>query len=141
MKEMSNILFQFVSIYAAKLNLTSICDIMNNAMFSLQLKELRQQRNLSQKELAKILNVSTGTVGNWEAGSREPDFTMTLKIADYFDVSLDTLLGRERRERIVGNEPLTATEYKMLTAFRELGENGQLTVISMTELLSKHLKP
>ena len=38
-------------------------------MFALRLKELRQKHNLSQKEFAEILNVSTGTVGNWEVGS------------------------------------------------------------------------
>lgn len=112
-------------------------------MFSLQLKELRQQRNLSQKELAKILNVATGTVGNWEAGSREPDFSMAIKIADFFDVSLDRLLGREHLTDAVC-EKLTANEYEMLRAFRSvghtLGENGQRTVISVAEMLANSKK-
>ena len=56
-------------------------------MFALRLKELRQKHNLSQKEFAEILNVSTGTVGNWEVGSREPDFKMLIKISDIFTFS------------------------------------------------------
>ena len=63
-------------------------------MFSIKLKELRQKHNLSQKEFAEILKVSTGTVGNWEVGLREPDFKMLIKIADMFNISCDYLLDR-----------------------------------------------
>lgn len=111
------------------------------SMFSLRLKELRQANNLSQKELAKILNVSTGTVGNWEAGTREPDFAMAIKIADFFNASLDMLLGREIRRDVPIRECVSPMEKQMLTAFRAAGtrhgEAAQRAIISITELIAK----
>lgn len=62
-------------------------------MFSIRLKELRMKNGLSQRELANVFKVSTGTVGNWEVGSREPDFSTIIKLADYFRVSVDYLIG------------------------------------------------
>lgn len=111
-------------------------------MFSLQLKEIRQKKGLSQKELAHILNVSTGTVGNWETGTREPDFSMTIKIADYFNVSLDTLLGRERRfDKFLTSEITSSSEKELITAFRkigqELGTEGQQTVLAAVKLIAE----
>lgn len=63
-------------------------------MFSIKLKTLREEKRISQRDLAKILGISQGSVGNWEAGTREPDFKTVKKIADFFDVSIDYLIGR-----------------------------------------------
>lgn len=63
-------------------------------MFSDRLKKLRTAQGISQVEFAKRFDISTGTIGNWEVGNREPDFNTVQKIADYFDVSIDYLLGR-----------------------------------------------
>ena len=60
----------------------------------IKLKELREASNITQIELAKILNVSNTTISNWERGYREPDINSLIKIADYFNVSLDYLLNR-----------------------------------------------
>lgn len=60
-----------------------------------KLKECRKQKKLSQQALADILNVSQSTVGNWESGSREPDFNTLKVIAEFFGVTIDYLLCRE----------------------------------------------
>lgn len=59
-----------------------------------RLKELRARNGLSQKDLARILSVSPGTVGMWETHKRTPDKEMLVRIANYFRVSLDYLVGR-----------------------------------------------
>lgn len=64
-------------------------------MFSQRVKELRIDKKLSQEKLAKDLNVSRTTVLKWENGEHETDFRTLVKIADFFDVSLDFLLGRK----------------------------------------------
>lgn len=64
-------------------------------MFSLKLKELRENSGLSQKAFSQKIGVSQSTVGMWESNKREPNFETTEKIADYFKVSTDYLLGRE----------------------------------------------
>lgn len=59
-----------------------------------RLKELRTECRISQQELAKALEVGQNTVSQWEKGTRKPDFVTLEKLADYFDVSVDWLLGR-----------------------------------------------
>jgi transcriptional regulator with XRE-family HTH domain len=67
---------------------------MENKMFQERLKKLRKERNLSQDEVGKPLNISGRTVGNYESGEREPSLGTLIKIADFYDVSLDYLMGR-----------------------------------------------
>jgi repressor LexA len=64
-------------------------------MFAEKLKSLREKRRMSQVALARALGVAQGTVGNWESGIREPNFAMTARIAEFFDVTVGYLLGRE----------------------------------------------
>lgn len=63
-------------------------------MFSERLKELREEAGLSQKEIADILNISRTSISGYESTNREPDFSTLIKIANFFDISLDYLLGR-----------------------------------------------
>ena len=63
-------------------------------MFATRLKELRKNKGLTQTALANLFAISNGAVGNWETGLRQPDHDTLTKIADFFDVSIDYLLGR-----------------------------------------------
>ena len=64
------------------------------AKFSARLRELRKERKLRQKDLANALSVAQTTIANYEQGSRFPDESTLDRIADYFETSLDYLLGR-----------------------------------------------
>lgn len=59
-----------------------------------RLKKLRKERNISQLKLALDLNMNQNSISRYENGEREADYETLIKIADYFDVSLDYLLGR-----------------------------------------------
>ena len=59
-----------------------------------RLKELRKKRKISQLKLALDLNMNQNTISRYENIEREADYETLIKIADYFDVSLDYLLGR-----------------------------------------------
>ena len=59
-----------------------------------RIKELRITQGLSQKELAMDLHVSQATISAWESGSKKMSNASAAKVADYFAVSLDYLLGR-----------------------------------------------
>ena len=63
--------------------------------FKNRLYELRMQKGLSQAELAKAIGVSAGTIGMYESGSRMPSRLTQEKLADYFNVTLDYLMGKE----------------------------------------------
>ena len=60
----------------------------------MRLKELRKEHKISQQKLADHLDVARSTVAMWEVGPNQPDSEMLLRIADYFDVTIDYLLGR-----------------------------------------------
>lgn len=61
--------------------------------FKEKLKSLRKEKNLGQIELAKELGVSKGTISLWENGLREPTMSSLIRIAKFFDVSIDFLIG------------------------------------------------
>lgn len=57
-----------------------------------RIKELRTNKGIGQKDFAKILNVSQGTLSNWERSVHDPDSNTLFFLADYFNVSIDYLL-------------------------------------------------
>lgn len=62
--------------------------------FASRLKELRISQNLTMESLAKDLNTTRATISNFENEQRKPSLDMIIKIADYFQVSIDYLVGR-----------------------------------------------
>lgn len=66
---------------------------MVNNYFGKQLRDLRVEKGLSQRELGKIFNVCNQTISFWETGSREPDLDTLVEISKYFDVTVDNLLN------------------------------------------------
>lgn len=60
----------------------------------MRLKELRKEKGISQLKLAMDLSANQNTISRYETGEREADYEMLIKIADYFNVSVDYLLGR-----------------------------------------------
>ena len=64
-------------------------------IFCEKLRELRKEKGLSKKALAEILQTTNSSVCDWEKGRSQPDLTMLAKIACYFEISADYLLGLE----------------------------------------------
>lgn len=60
----------------------------------LRLKELRERRHMSQVFLGMELGMNQNTISRYETGEREPGIAELIKIADYFNVSIDYLVGR-----------------------------------------------
>lgn len=63
--------------------------------FSQRLRELRQDKGLSMKQLAKELGTTDAAVSNWENGINEPKISYLKSIAVYFNVTADYLIGLE----------------------------------------------
>ena len=58
----------------------------------------RKQRNMTQEQLSCVLGVTVGAVHKWEAGLSVPELGMILEMADFFDVSVDALLGYRMKD-------------------------------------------
>ena len=65
-----------------------------------RLKELRKNKNVTLQKLADYLHIANSAISQYENGHREPSFEIVAKIADYFNVSIDYLLGRENVEPV-----------------------------------------
>lgn len=63
-------------------------------IFSERLKQLRSEKQILQKDIAKYLEVTVRTYQYYESGELEPDLEKLVKLADLFNVSTDYLLGR-----------------------------------------------
>ena len=72
----------------------------------IEIKNLRVEMGLSQKELADALSTTQRNVCNWETGKYEPDYKTLIKIAKFFDTTTDYLLGVENTAEIKDFSPL-----------------------------------
>ncbi len=83
--------------------------------FAERLKMLRKQKNLTQKELAKRVGISTSCIGMYEQGRREPDQTTLLKICDELEITTDCLLGKSGMESVEIGDFLDEIKLQMKT--------------------------
>jgi len=65
-----------------------------------RLKELRRKHRISQLKLAMDLNMNQNSISRYENGEREADYATLIRFADYFEVSIDYLLGRTENPTI-----------------------------------------
>ncbi|WP_438491062.1 helix-turn-helix domain-containing protein [Paenibacillus sp. IHBB 3054] len=87
-------------------------------MFSSRLFELRKNSHLTQNEISKKLGIARTTYASYEQGNREPDLQTLEKIADYFDVDADFLLGRsDERKKELESGVTEGSNYHKLQRF------------------------
>lgn len=113
---------------------------MNN--FSQLLKELRAEKKIKQKDLAEILRISTTCYAGYEQGYREPSFEVLKKLAAYFDVSTDYLLGLsdELGASVSSPAALPADEKELLDLYRQLNYEGKQRLIARAEVMLEDLQ-
>lgn len=80
-------------------------------MIGSRLIYLRKQKGLTQEELAQKLGLPRTTYAGYENESREPDFKTLVKLADYFNTSLDFIFGRTDNQRPISE--LSSKEYEV----------------------------
>ena len=68
--------------------------------FGVRLKQLRQARNITQKQLAEATNLSERGIQNYEISVRKPTYEILITLADYFGVSIDYLTGRTDKPEV-----------------------------------------
>ena len=102
--------------------------------FGKKLRKLRTEKQMTGKELGNIVDVTKNAVSNWEVGNREPDTKTLIKIADFFNVSLDDLLEREHgsaskkrvvRIKVYGEIPagIPLEAYQDILGWEEISED------------------
>ncbi len=64
---------------------------------TIMLKNLRKERKMTQQNLAKVFHISQTSVSKYETGEAFPDLETVVKMADFFGVSLDEFINREKQ--------------------------------------------
>lgn len=101
-------------------------------MFGQTLTELRKQRKLTQAEMAKILGVARTTYSSYEQGRRKPDDEIQKKIADYFEVSLDYLHGRNNSSN---NRKSTKAELVAAHIDDDVSDDGMNEILNFIDYI------
>lgn len=105
-----------------------------------RIAQLRSQKNISQKQLAADLNVSTGLIGLWETDKRVPSLECFIALIDYFAISADTLLENDRKLRPEQYQNILNTSsemQKIYHTFIQLNEDNQDILIGEAKKMLK----
>lgn len=104
--------------------------------FGQRLKELMEERNMTQRQLSKELNIAVSTINGYANNYREPDYFTLISIAKYFDVSTDYLLGiTVVPKRINSNND---TFERLLYYYEKLNPDLQELLLDQAKTLYKH---
>ena len=110
----------------------------------MKLKELRKTKGISQDEVANALGITLRTYQNYEYGQREPNIEMINKIADFFGVTTDYLLGREPQPNPLAMLNISVNDKKFIEIYNELSDlHKQIfvdTMIKLSEAGEQHKK-
>ena len=107
----------------------------------LKIRELRHENNKTQVELAEYLGISRQVYANYENGINEPSLDTLSRLADFFECSVDYLLGREDdfgNVTVQGSAPaLTSQERELLDIFRALRPEHQAQISEYARYFSE----
>lgn len=107
-------------------------------VFAERLTQLRESRDLSKTELAKILHVSDSCISQYEKDTSMPGHDTLLSIARYFGVSVDYLLGNEANDHVIppeGDFCDGVTNYSFFTDCKKLSPAKRRALLAMVRAL------
>ncbi len=109
-------------------------------MFTDIFSELLAERNLNRKQFAEKSGIPYTTVIGWTTLNRLPDYTALVKIADFFDCSIDFLAERGERYELGGTTELKADERGLLKGYRRLRSDNKALVAALVSALAAEEK-
>ena len=92
------------------------------------IKYLREQDGLTQKEFAEKLGVSSGAISMWESGMREPELSRIIKLAEYFSVTLDDLILTELKPPV----PLHVKNIKYMRKKNDMNQEDMANLLILS---------
>lgn len=107
------------------------------------LKKLRAERKISQKQLADVISVSQQSINKYENHNIEPDIATLIQMADYFDTSVDYLIGHSsvrRKVEIVNSYDLNSEEAELVEAYRKLSPKQRESIRMIIENYNDRVK-
>lgn len=110
-------------------------EIMENRSFQDVFKELRIENNLSQDKIAEELDVSPALISKWERNASTPAPEMLEYIADYFNVSIDYLVGRSKYKNLENEN--TEIDNVLFSKVKDLSDEDKKAVLGIINAIKK----
>lgn len=108
--------------------------------FSDRLKQLRKHRNITQKQLGELLGITERGYQNYEIGKSTPNYETIVAIADFFNISVDYLMGRENDDFLIPQFIMKDEPYRRMSAAAKMAYGILLDNYGFNEFdLSKKL--
>lgn len=107
--------------------------------FGKRLEDLLEERNMKQNKLAEELNMASSTINGYIKDNRQPDYKTLIRLAEYFQVSTDYLLGLTESRQMI-DQPLTMKEREMMGMYRDLNTDKQDLLHEQAEFYQKSRK-
>ena len=102
---------------------------MEEKLFAKRLRDLRDEKNVSQEEVAKEVGITKSTLSKYELGKNEPGMMVAKRLADYFHVSFDWLVGHSDEKQLV------MAKKELANLFSKLLEKDKLEAVRYMEYL------
>jgi len=112
---------------------------MGDKMIGQRLKELREEKKLTKRDMAKLLNIHETSYGKYELDSREPSLDMLKKIASYFNVSIDYLMETSNIKNPQKNQDMVVIAGKFYT-LEDLAQEGKQDILKYVEFMRDKYK-
>jgi len=106
-----------------------------NEKFTQRLKELRVGKGITQQEIATLFNVTRPCICYWETGKRVPDYQTLIALGDFYDVSVDYLLGCTDTKKPILNDDGDQFEPGKYLDISLLDEEGKKQILDYYEYL------
>lgn len=112
---------------------------MNQQKIGAFLKELRNEKNLTQEQLSEQFNVSSRTISRWETGKNMPDLSIIVELSDFYNVDIRELLNGERDTTNMSNEPKETiqkiSEYSSLEKTEKTKKINSYFILSIISIM------
>lgn len=105
--------------------------------FYQRLRDLKEDSDMTQKQVADIIGVSINHYGKYERGETDIPFEKAVMLAEYYNVSLDYLAGRTNNQKGFFSPTLTAEEEQLVEIFRSLTERNKGKLELFLEQITK----
>lgn len=99
--------------------------------FGTRLANIRREHNLTQNDIADRLNISAQAVSKWENDLTSPDIDTLLKLADIFDITVDELLGKKKKETLYVPTEERKDINKLMLRIRVLSADGDKVNVNL----------
>ena len=107
----------------------------NMSQFPQRLKKLRIENGIQQKDLAQILNYGATAISNYERGTHEPSYDVLIKIANFFNVTVDYLIGNN-----YASKELSDFDYELISQCGKLNNYNKNILLAIAKSLEAEQK-